>query len=130
MAELRNKMKEYEIQGPSSSATPQSIPADVRALMDSLDPAHRRVAFLGFAEGMGGADRTKHIENYLKNFPSFSTHCGIGVIYKGPKKNRVPTKACYVGFTSSDTVREFLEKSKSHVFNVAGVTIAIKKVLH
>ena len=112
VAELRNKMKEYEIQGPSSSATPESIRAKVSFFIDSLDLTHRRVAFLGFPEGMGGEERTTHIENYLKNFPYFSNYCGIGVIYKGPKKNRVPTKVSYVEFTSPDIVQEFLEKRK------------------
>ena len=65
----------------------QSILADVKALMDSLDPAHRRAIFLGFPEGMDASTRTERMKTYMNHFPAFSNHCGIGAIYQGPKTN-------------------------------------------
>lgn len=55
---------------PPASAPSQPITSNVKTLLDNLDPAYRRVAFVGFPVEMVGSENTKHIENYLKQFPA------------------------------------------------------------
>ena len=77
---------------------------------DKLDPAHRRIAFLGFDEKTTLEDRIKEIDAFLKkNWPS--KKC-IDHFYKGPYNDRKISKNSFVEFSNSEDAKQILKSIK------------------
>ena len=90
-----------------------TISPEIQKMLNSLDPAHKRVAFTGFPENMAQSERTKHIEKHLFTIPALPKLTSIGMIFKGPKNARKPTKVSYIEFSSSDDAREVAKMLKN-----------------
>ena len=131
IAELRERILVLEKQKtvPSASSGSSYIPADIKIILDSLDPAHKRIVFSGFPLDMACKERTKHIEKFLVKYPSLPKYISVGVIPKGPKNNRTATKMSFVEFSSSDDAYSALKLLKSEKLEFGSASITIKGAL-
>eukprot|EP00973_Karenia_brevis_P035902 4953134-Karenia_brevis.AAC.1 len=98
------------------------------SFVGSLDPAHRRVAFLGFPESLPPSERIAKIEKFLEKFSEFHP-TATGTFYKGPHNARQPTQTCYVEFADAEVAVAFLNKVKNESLEVNGSDIKFKKAL-
>ena len=89
--DLKVRVQTLEAKPATTSAS--SVPSEVQSMIDNLDPAHRRIALLGFPQEMQPDARLKHIEGLLKKFPSFRA-IDYGTICKGPHNDRKATRTC------------------------------------
>ena len=71
------------------------------------------MAVVGWPDSVEAHTRLEQLETYLKS--SFATFRPLSYNneYKGPYTNRTLGNAAYANFSSSDEVREFLEKYKA-----------------
>jgi hypothetical protein len=133
ITELRQRMdiqeKKQKAAPSASSGSSSYIPADIKIILDSLDPAHKRIVFSGFPLDMACKERTTHIEKFLAKFPSVPKYISVGVIPKGPKNNRSATKMSFVEFCSSDDAYSALKVLKSEKLEFGSVSITIKGAL-
>ena len=84
---------------------------------DLTDPAHRRVAFLGFPAEMPPEERLKKLSEYLEQFPTL-TPLAVCNRYKGPRKNRTCTANAYAEFSDQDVRDLFLKAAEDKPLKV------------
>ena len=91
--------------------SPASVPKETKVLLNSLDPALRRVAFLGFPTDPAQAQkRVQALEAYIaEKLPMFKA-IDIDHVYTGPRSSRKLTGVTYVEFSNADKAAEFLKK--------------------
>ena len=83
---------------------------DLRSTVDSMDPAHKRIAFIGWSDGTSAEDRIKSMEAYMSKFPTFKpTNFGNDLV--GPYNNKMLGKSSFVEFASADIAKKMLEKT-------------------
>ena len=96
-------------------------------LLDALDPAHKRVDFVGFRESDSADQRLKAMEEYLAKFPSCKP-LALGNYYTGPYNARTLTKAGYAEYTDADAAKASLKQLKGD-FESNGVKVTVKAAL-
>ena len=110
MCELRSRISKIEASPLQASSGQGAGNADYNKLLNSLDPALRRVAIIGMPDGWDAAKRidmiSKSIADQFSNFRPLD----VGCFYSGPYSNRKLTKACYIEFGSQDIAQAFLKK--------------------
>ena len=110
MRNLRNRISKIEASPAQLSSAQGSGSADFNKILNSLDPALRRVAIVGLPDGWDAAKRIDVItKSIAEQFSSFKP-LDVGCFFSGPYNNRKLTKACYVEFGSQDMVTAFLKK--------------------
>ena len=111
-----------------SNGGSSSLPKEVQTMLSNLDPATRRVAFVGFPGGMSAQDRLAEVARIMRNFPSikFSDH---GNFMKGPRSNRSMTPASYVEFASSDARDDALKAMGSSANLSTGERLKVKAAI-
>ena len=131
--DLRQRVTGLETNGVAGASNPagksSTISPEIKALVDSLDPAHKRIAFSGFPLSMAQEIRRKHIEDFLRGFQNLPNTQNIGMIMKGPKNKREITRLSYVEYFSSDDVKTVLDFVKNTPLNVGGDSISVKRAL-
>ena len=95
-------------------------------LMDKLDPAKKRIVFIGFPDDVQADVRIQKIEEFIKSHASSYRIADSGCFYSGPYNNRKITKVAYVEFGSQDTAKKVLDKLSKAELNVNGTKITIK----
>ena len=68
IADLQGRMSAFELDGPSSSLSLQQI-----RLMNSLDPANKRIQFHGFPSSMMASQRIKEMEDIMARYTDFKS---------------------------------------------------------
>jgi hypothetical protein len=92
MTALKARLETVEAH-PPTSATPCSEMADktlkeLRSAVNSLDPAHRRAAFLGWPEGVSASERITHMKTFMTSkFPNYHVSEYLNH-YTGPYNDR------------------------------------------
>jgi len=94
--------------------------------MDKLDPAKKRIVFIGFPDDVQADVRIQKIEDVIKSHASSYRIADSGCFYSGPYNNRKITKVAYVEFGSQDTAKKVLDKLSKTELNVNGTKITIK----
>ena len=128
LCEIRTRVAKLEsapIPG-NSSAAPATMSAEVKSILDSLDPAHKQIVFSGFPEKLPHAERIKLIQNFLNGIPDTPPFKTSGIIYKGPRNNRQETKMSFIEYGSTDDARALLKKIKELPCILGGQNIKIK----
>ena len=106
---------------------PPTKPAsDLHRLVNSLDPAKKRVAFLGWPDTVSAEARVKHIETLLSQHAPSLKAVDIDNNYQGPYDRRVLSNVAFAEFTSVDAARRALDYLKNANRQIGNVTITIK----
>ena len=128
LCEIRTRVAKLEsapIPG-NSSAAPATMSAEVKSILDSLDPAHKQIVFSGFPEKLPHAERIQLIQLFLNGIPDTPPLKTSGIIYKGPRNNRQETKMSFIEYGSTDDARALLKKIKELPCILGGQNIKIK----
>ena len=67
---VKDRMEDFETRLTNVESRPSaaSVPPKIQAMINKLDPAHRRVAFVGFATTTSAEKRISEIEKLMENF--------------------------------------------------------------
>ncbi|CAE8602817.1 unnamed protein product [Polarella glacialis] len=103
---------------PTSSSSKEVT--SLRASLNKLDPALRRVAFLDWPDSVCADVRLKEIETFISSNCASCRPAHIDHFYKGPSGERVPSGVSYAEFRSPDDQYKFLKLTRQLTFNVAG----------
>ena len=116
-----------KVPSPSNQGnTNTSLSPDIKNMIDNLDPAHNRITFSGFPVSMAQDERKTFIEKFFAGFQNLPKVQNIGLILKGPKNNRQPTKLSYAEFFSRDDVSEVMKITKDSSLKVGNESISPK----
>ena len=111
---------------PAAAASQSTMDRDMQQLVNSLDPALRRVAFVGMPASMSPTNRIKELEDAAQRFPGFR-HLDVGNFFKGPRNNREIAPVSYIEFGSPD-VRDSALKAMGTEFTLStGEKVKLKK---
>ena len=111
--------------GPASSGK-SPLDLQTQRMINSLDPALRRVAFVGFAPQSSAEARVKLIDDFVARFPSFHK-VSAGNFYTGPRSNRKLSQAGFVEFASDELREDFLKAVGTQTVTLAGGSIKVKR---
>ena len=128
--DLKQRVVALEAAGPTdpnSLPTPvQTTPSELQKLVHSLDPAKKRIVFMGWPDTTSADARIKHIEALLsQHTPTLRTN-DVDNIYQGPYSKRPLYKVAFVEFTSADSARRALDQLKDANRQVGDTTLSIK----
>ena len=98
-------------------------------MIDGLDPAHRRISTSGFSGKMLAIKRNEHFAKLFQSISGFPHVVTSGIILKGPRNDRKPTKFSFIEFATTDMVREALVLLKNKSLTVNGSSISFKNAL-
>ena len=125
--DLKQRVTTLEAGGPPDpKPSTQTSPPQLQKLVNSLDPAKKRVAFLGWPDTFSADARIKHIEALLSQHAPAMRVIDIDNIYQGPYGQRTLTKGAYAEFPSPDSARRALNLLKDAKKEVGDTTISIK----
>jgi len=93
---------------------------------DAEDPAHKRVAFLGFSEATPGEERVKAMQDYCKKYPGHQALAHYNK-YKGPYNNRKLTTVGLVEFANRDARDNFLKAAGGQDCETQGAKVKVKR---
>ena len=93
-------------------ASASSLPANFQQMINSLDPAVRRAAFIGFPATTEAKERERLVNEFVKKSSPDLRLVASGCIYKGPRDNRTLTPVAYAEFVTVDDARNFANKHK------------------
>ena len=127
MRELRDRVASLETaRVPAGSASADHLPRDVQQMLNSLDPALRRVAFVGFPSESSAEARIKVIDDFISKYPSFQK-VATGNFYTGPRSDRKLSKAGFAEFVSDDVREAFVKAVGNESATMLGSTITVKR---
>ena len=100
--------------GPTSVSRPIQELEEMRSVINTMDPAKKRVSLIGFSDSLNADERIRQIENFMKDkFPTVR-YVAIDNFYSGPYSDRRINKASYVEFSSAEAANQFLKNVKEH----------------
>ena len=111
--ELGVRVRNLEDNPPSASPPSSSTTPAFKELLNTvnrLDPAFRRVAFVGWPEGVSEDTRIQEMEKFLKTHFSSFRPVGFGNDFTGPYNNQKLSKGSWVEFCSPDMAKSFLSR--------------------
>ena len=79
-------------------------------LVNSLDPALRRVALIGFSESLSAGERVQRITAAMRSKHAEAHFTSIGNFYTGPPHDQKLTKVSFIEFSDPQSMRHFLSK--------------------
>ena len=110
LAAMKLRLQKAESQKSQSQKSNSPEISRVERLADKLDPAHRRIAFLGFDDQMPLDNRVKEIDAFIKKYwPTKKTLC-IDHFYKGPYNERKESKNSFAEFANPENVKQILKQ--------------------
>jgi hypothetical protein len=99
-------------QGGGASSFPAGSSAglskEAQSMIDSLDPANRRVSFIGVPSSMSAKQRIATVDEFMSGAHPDSEYMSTENILKGPRNDRAFTSVAYIEFASVDGARAFL----------------------
>ena len=78
--------------------------------IEKLDPAKKRVVFIGWAENVNADERIAVVSKYMKDNFSSTRYSDLGCYYKGPHNDRKLSNIAWVEFASIDGAKDFCKK--------------------
>jgi hypothetical protein len=119
-----------KVESTGSSSSGPSLPKEAQSIINSLDPAFRRVSLLGFAASASAEKRLEDINKFVdENFANFKP-ATPGNIYKGPRDKRTLTPNSYLEFPNNDRATDFLKNfPRGSMVKVGGQDVAIKPAI-
>ena len=129
IAEAKKRVADLEAKANKSNASSKDNSNSSFALqkmMDKMDPAKKRIAFIGFPENVQEDARIQKIEEFIKlHAPSYRI-VDAGCFHSGPYNNQKLTRVSYAEFGSQDTARKVLDRLNKSELTVNGASIGIK----
>ena len=104
MCDVRDRAAKLEQSGPGSSKPGKKT----LNLLNALDPAKKRVSFIGFPENTSAEARVEAIESALDEFPGFA-QTSMGHFPSGPRGAGKLPKASYAEFATDGIAQAFLK---------------------
>jgi len=98
----------------------------LQKMMDKMDPAKKRIAFIGFPDNVQEDARIQKIEEFIKSHAPSYRIVDAGCFYSGPYNNQKLTRVWYAEFGSQDTARKVPDKLSKSELKVNGASIGIK----
>ena len=129
MSDLRNKISQLET---TSSSSNSGMTKETMSLLNSFDPALRRVAFIGFKLGTSETDRTIDLQRWASSVGNFGEY-QTGHFYNGPRNNKILSVASYMEYHSEMMAQNFIIAAKDKQFCLTTgekvkVKIAVTKI--
>ena len=97
----------------ASSSTGNGLARELSTMqnfVNSLDPALRRVALIGFSESLSAGERVQKITVAMRSKHADAHFTSVGNFYSGPPHDQKLTKVSFVEFAVSHSMRFFLSK--------------------
>ena len=128
--DLKNRVVALEASGPPDTHTSQSsshaVPHGLHKLINNLDPAKKRVAFIGWPDALSADARIKHIDSLLSQHAPKLRTIDVDNVYQGPYGQRTLSNVAFAEFASPDAARRALDQLKNANKQVGNSTISIK----
>ena len=114
--------------GGSSSDNPKTnkVVKELQSAVNKLDPALRRVAFIGWPENMSAEKRVEMMHEFGKEKYKNFTPTDVGHDFTGPYNHRKLSTASWIEFPNCDTAKDFFKHIEKEDFKVDGTSIKIK----
>ena len=96
---------------------------ELQSAVNKLDPALRRVAFIGWPENLSAGKRTQFKQKFGKEKYKMFTPTDMGHDYTRPYNNRKLTTASWTEFSNCDTAKDFLKHNEKDDFKVDGTSV-------
>ena len=98
---------------------------EVQQMLNNLDPAFKRIAFIGFGSHINAAARVQALEQYMSQFPTFR-YQSVDHFYKGNFNKRELSSVSYVEFSSDTAAKSFIDSLSSKSCTLVGTELKIK----
>ena len=97
-------------------------------LLNSFDPATRRIAFIGFKSEMSETAREAELKKFTDSVGEIFQY-QFGHFYNGPRNNKMLYPASYLQFHSEAVAQKFLSAANGKIFRVNRENINIKSAV-
>ena len=98
-------------------------------MIDSLDPAHKRIALLGMPSNWDASRRVSEAKQFAQTLAPQLKVVDADNIFKGPHNARTMTKNTYLEFNNRDAAKAFLAKIVDGKAQLSGNSVAVKPAL-
>jgi len=115
----------HSVENLGASGRNGTMTKEVQQMLNNLDPAFKRVAFIVFGSHINAAARVQALEQYMLQFPSFR-YQSVDHFYKGSINKRELSSVSYVEFSSDTAAKGFLDSLSAKSCTLAGVELKIK----
>ena len=98
-------------------------------MVNSMDPAKKRIAFIGFPDSLAAEERIDLLEKRMRDSFAHVKYCAVDNFFTGPCNNRKVSKASYVEFHTPEAANRFynMVKGKNEAkVNVGGNELLVK----
>lgn len=113
---------------PASSSTAAAPSKELTDLLNSLDPAKCRAAFIGFGDGLDEQRRAEEIEKVMQQYSAHRFKV-VGHFYKGGRGARKLSKVSFVEFASEEARANFVKAVGDKKFSIGGQQVSVKNAL-
>ena len=95
--------------GSSEVVQPTKLVKDLQSMVNKLDPALRRVTFIGWPTGLSAEKRLELMGTFLDTKYKTVRFVDSGNDFTGPYNDRKLSKTSWVEFSNADTTKTFLK---------------------
>ena len=127
MNQFKQRLTDIETTGPPVSSQPAPPPSnEFQKLVNSLDPAKKRIAFIGWPDTISADARITHIQTLLAKHTPAIKSIDIDNFYTGPLNQRTLSNAAFAEFSSPDAAKRALSLLNNSDKQVGDITLTIK----